>query len=131
MERMDQHTARLTILTNEAWNRFLESFVAQYDRFRVVVQRLAMLDCLYSLASVAKQPGYVRPEVLDETSTPTQVVVEGGRHPMVDQLMMGEFVANDTALSREAQHCMVITGPNMGGKSSYIRQVDFSSSKKL
>lgn len=63
----------------------------KYEIFRDIVQRLAQLDCLLSLASVAIQPGYCKPEYVDHLT----IKVENGRHPMVEQLLSGGFVPND------------------------------------
>ncbi|RUS29347.1 DNA mismatch repair protein MutS [Jimgerdemannia flammicorona] len=63
----------------------------QYELFRDLVQQLAVLDCLFSLAAVACQPGYVKPEFVDDR---TQIKVVAGRHPMVEQ-MLSSFVPND------------------------------------
>jgi len=81
---------------------------------------LARLDVLAGLAEVAARRGWVRPEMSD------QVVldIEQGRHPVLDAMLpQGEFVPNDTRASDEDGMLMLITGPNMAGKSTYIRQV--------
>ncbi|TKA74788.1 hypothetical protein B0A49_01868, partial [Cryomyces minteri] len=80
---------------------------------------LATLDCLLSLAEVAGQPGYVKPTFMDDIG----VEVEQGRHPMVEQLLLDTYVPNDIKLSSDETRALLITGPNMGGKSSYVRSV--------
>ena len=80
---------------------------------------LAQVDVLSALAELAARQGYCRPEVVAEPV----LEVEGGRHPVLDLLMPpGDFVPNDSALGPDAS-ILVITGPNMAGKSTYIRQV--------
>lgn len=79
---------------------------------------VALLDCYLSFATVAKENGYCRPEIVD-TGGPLQIT--GGRHPVVEALSKERFVPNDTQLDAET-HTMVITGPNMAGKSTYMRQ---------
>ncbi len=79
---------------------------------------VATLDVLAALALVAKKERYCRP-TLDEGSSLT---IERGRHPVVDSLDPDRFIANDTLLDQR-ERLMVITGPNMAGKSTYIRQV--------
>jgi DNA mismatch repair protein MSH3 len=74
---------------------------------------------LLSLAEVASQPGYCKPEFEEEIG----IEIEGGRHPMVEQLLLDAFVPNDIHLSGENARALLITGPNMGGKSSYVRSV--------
>jgi DNA mismatch repair protein MutS len=81
---------------------------------------LAELDVLASLATLAAQRGYCRPDIIDE---PVLEIIEG-RHPVLDCLLpAGEFVPNDTNIGQDAGHVLLITGPNMAGKSTYIRQV--------
>ncbi|KMU76664.1 DNA mismatch repair protein Msh3 [Coccidioides immitis RMSCC 3703] len=67
----------------------------------------------------AAQPGYVRPTYADEA----RISVRGGRHPMVEQLLLDTYVPNDTELGTDGTRALLVTGPNMGGKSSYVRQV--------
>jgi DNA mismatch repair protein MutS len=81
--------------------------------------RVARLDVAASLAEVAARQNYCRP-VFNEAA---RIAIEDGRHPVIEQLMTeAPYVANDTALDLDAR-IMVITGPNMSGKSSYMRQV--------
>jgi len=77
---------------------------------------------LFSLATVAKQPGFVRPVVKD---CEAHIYIKQGRHPVIDHLLPEneQFVPNDTHMNVNTNRCMIITGPNMGGKSSYIKQV--------
>ncbi|UMZ73523.1 DNA mismatch repair protein MutS [Natranaerofaba carboxydovora] len=81
---------------------------------------LAELDCLLSLSRVALENNYTRPEI-DETTT---IDIKEGRHPVIEQVSGEEpFVPNDTYLDNEKEQIAVITGPNMAGKSTYMRQV--------
>jgi DNA mismatch repair protein MutS len=81
---------------------------------------LAQLDVLISLAELARERGYCRPTVVEE---PVLSIVEG-RHPVLDIVEpQGTFVPNDTLVGGEAGTIMLITGPNMAGKSTYIRQI--------
>jgi DNA mismatch repair protein MutS len=81
---------------------------------------LAELDALGSFAEVARLHGYCRPR-LDEGS---EIFIRDGRHPVLDQAVGGEkFVPNDAALDGGENRLMIVTGPNMAGKSTYIRQV--------
>lgn len=123
LELLNQQRELLTLEAHRAWLAFLDQCADNYDEHRLVVQRLAELDCLLSLATVAAQEGYCAPEI-DADSTHPYLLIEAGRHPVVDTLMVDQqFVPNDTALDASAESCMIITGPNMGGKSCYIRQV--------
>lgn len=79
---------------------------------------IAQLDCLQSLAEAAVRNRYTRPEL----TTTGQVIIKGGRHPVVEQVVgRNHFVPND--LDLDDGETLIITGPNMGGKSTYMRQV--------
>lgn len=80
---------------------------------------VAEIDVYRSLARVAREYNYVRPRVTDGTA----VTITDGRHPVVERVMQDKmFVPNDTVLSPESQQILLITGPNMAGKSTYLRQ---------
>jgi DNA mismatch repair protein MutS len=104
-----------------------ELFQALRDRVAAETPRLvqaggvlAALDTLCALAELAVQQNYVRPKIEDRPV----LEVRAGRHPVLDaRLSRGEFVPNDTNLGPESGLILVITGPNMAGKSTYIRQV--------
>ena len=104
-----------------------ELFVTLRDRVAAEAPRLiqagavlSQVDVLTALAELAVKHQYVRPEVVAEPI----LEVESGRHPVLDALMSaGEFVPNDTTLGPDSGTILVITGPNMAGKSTYIRQV--------
>lgn len=115
----DQHKEALAAACDIAFARLLADISSKYQSLRDCVQALATLDCLLSLAAIAGQPGYVKPEYTDETC----ICVEQGRHPMVEQLLLDAYVPNDTNLTSDRTRALLITGPNMGGKSSYVRQV--------
>ncbi len=81
---------------------------------------LARIDALRSLGEVAAARAYVRPEVDGGTG----LEIEAGRHPVVERMLpAGQFVPNDATLSAEQEQLVVLTGPNMAGKSTFIRQV--------
>ncbi|KAI4289681.1 MAG: hypothetical protein L6R35_001049 [Caloplaca aegaea] len=115
----DQHKEALAAACDVAFSALLADIATKYQSFRDCIQALATLDCLISFATVANQPGYVKPEFSDDT----RITVEQGRHPMVEQLLLDAYVPNNTDLSTDQTRALLITGPNMGGKSSYVRQV--------
>lgn len=119
LRERDQHKESLAAECDKAFKGFLVEISSKYQEFRDCVQSLAVLDCLFSLASVANQPNYVKPEFISETC----IEVIEGRHPMVEQLLTDVYVPNDISLHASSNRAMVVTGPNMGGKSSYVRQV--------
>ncbi len=89
------------------------------NRLLGTAQAVAQIDVLSSLAEVAALNGYVCPQVVEEDV----LEIEEGRHPVVEQSLQGErFVPNDTAFAQD-ERIRIITGPNMSGKSTYLRQV--------
>ncbi|OED36041.1 DNA mismatch repair protein MutS [PVC group bacterium (ex Bugula neritina AB1)] len=85
-----------------------------------VAELLSVLDVFCSYAEIASEKGYCHPLVNSED----KIIIEEGRHPVVEDLLEGErFVDNNTHLSSEDQQVLIITGPNMAGKSTYIRQI--------
>jgi DNA mismatch repair protein MutS len=89
------------------------------SRLLGTARALAMLDVLTSLAEVAALGGYVRPEVVEEDI----IEIREGRHPVVEQTLSGQrFVPNDTVFE-EGERIRILTGPNMSGKSTFLRQV--------
>ena len=115
----DQHKEALAAACDVAYAAFLSEIATKYQVFRDCVQALATLDCLLSLASIAEQPDYVKPTYTDETC----ITIKEGRHPMVEQLLLDAYVPNDIHLTSDSTRALLVTGPNMGGKSSYVRQV--------
>ncbi|KAI9674432.1 MAG: Mismatch repair protein msh3 [Caeruleum heppii] len=121
LRERDQSKEALAAACDAAFARMLSDIAGRYQSFRDCVQYLATLDCLMALAAVAARPGYVKPEYVQEAG----IAIEGGRHPMVEQLLLDAYVPNDTNLSASEgeTRALLITGPNMGGKSSYVRQI--------
>ncbi|RAH51079.1 mismatch repair protein MSH3 [Aspergillus brunneoviolaceus CBS 621.78] len=119
IRQRDQHKEALAAACDGAFRALLADIAAKYQAFRDCVQALATLDCLISLATIAGQPGYVKPQYTDSTC----INVEQGRHPMVEQLLLDSYVPNDINLESDKTRALLVTGPNMGGKSSYVRQV--------
>lgn len=127
---------RLIQEVRKAWTVWLEGLGKKtYAPLRGVVSSLAKLDCIASLATTAKLPGYVRPEISGFASKPF-LEVRNARHPMVDlagasKLALGaldagpgaggSYVPSDIMLGGTQPHALVLSGPNMGGKSSYAR----------
>ncbi|KKZ65819.1 DNA mismatch repair protein MSH3 [[Emmonsia] crescens] len=115
----DQYKEALAAACDKAFHALLADISTKYQSFRDCIQALATLDCLLSLANIASQPGYVKPTYIDET----RISVQRGRHPMVEQLLLDSYVPNDIELHTNETRALLVTGPNMGGKSSYVRQV--------
>ncbi|KAF2015693.1 DNA mismatch repair protein-like protein msh3 [Aaosphaeria arxii CBS 175.79] len=117
LQERDQHKESLAAACDAAYSRLLGDISAKYQELRDCVQSLATLDALLSLATLASQPGYVKPTFASDI----QLSITGGRHPMVEQLLLDTYVPNDVSLSQDATRALLVTGPNMGGKSSYVR----------
>ncbi|XP_009137534.1 DNA mismatch repair protein MSH3 isoform X2 [Brassica rapa] len=115
-------TEHLAIVNRASWDSFLKSFARYYTDFEAAVQALAALDCLHSLATLSRNKNYICPLFVDD-SEPVEINIQSGRHPVLETILQDNFVPNDTSLHAEREYCQIITGPNMGGKSCYIRQV--------
>ncbi|XP_078252687.1 DNA mismatch repair protein Msh3 [Rhinoraja longicauda] len=113
---------QLVLDCSAEWLQLLDQFGEHYHGIRKAIGHLATIDCTFSLAAVARQGGYSRPTVLQEKR---QIMIKNGRHPVIDIFMeeQEQYVPNGTRLHGDGQRAMIVTGPNMGGKSSYIRQV--------
>ena len=97
-----------------------EKIAGEIARIQHTAQGLKTLDALLSLAKVAVSNHYVRPEITEDGS----MEILEGRHPVVEQAMQeGGFVPNDTFMNQDQARMLIITGPNMAGKSTYMRQV--------
>ncbi len=93
---------------------------AQYiSRLQALAETVAQCDCLAALAYLAKRRNYVRPKITDGG----ELVIHEGKHPVLAEFLGAEFVPNDVELGNKSGDILVITGPNMSGKSTYIRQV--------
>ncbi|MBE6632419.1 MAG: DNA mismatch repair protein MutS [Ruminococcaceae bacterium] len=104
----------------ELFQEIREKIADCYQRIQNSAEQLAKLDVYYSLAEAAAANNYVRPEV----DYGEEIVIKDGRHPVVEQYMKDSyFVPNDTLLDTNSNKVMLITGPNMAGKSTYMRQV--------
>ncbi|MRR06113.1 MAG: DNA mismatch repair protein MutS [Deltaproteobacteria bacterium] len=97
-----------------------ESVAAQGERIARTADKLALLDVLAGLAELAHQQGYCRPVVNEEDT----ILIRDGRHPVVEASSLSErFVPNDVLLDTTENQLIIITGPNMAGKSTFMRQV--------
>ncbi|KAI0691181.1 muts domain V-domain-containing protein [Cytidiella melzeri] len=117
LEQRAQWKEALDREANTAFRSFLNEISSNhYGLLRDAVNKLATADCLLSLALVALREGYVRPQFSDEDN----MEIEAGRHPMVESLRDDPFVPN--TIRMRPRH-KIITGPNMGGKSSAVRMI--------
>ena len=111
---------KILILETRIYGQLVEAAAACIVALQRNAQALADLDCYHSLAQLAKAQKYVRP-IVDDTTT---LDIKAGRHPVIETLMpVGEeYIANDIQLDTDSQQIVIVTGPNMAGKSALLRQ---------
>ena len=110
---------RLIALEHRLFTELMQQISAKLDRIQRTANAVAELDVLAALAQVAAENNYCRPIVDDGD----ELNIVEGRHPVVEQMLKGSlFVPNDTTLNCGEDRCLIITGPNMAGKSTYMRQ---------
>ena len=112
---------KMLALETQLFNDLRLNVAERADAIQTNARLIATLDCFVSLADVATEYHYVSPEVNDSTT----LEIIDGRHPVIERLLPpGEkYIPNDVRLSTDRQQILIITGPNMSGKSSYLRQV--------
>ena len=111
---------RLTALEYQIFQELREFLAQQAARVQLTAAAVAATDTLCSLATVAVQRGYCRPEI----TLGGEISITDGRHPVVEVMLKDSlFVPNDTQLGAKDNQVSIITGPNMAGKSTYMRQV--------
>jgi DNA mismatch repair protein MutS len=101
------------------YDELLASIARLTPAILATARAVADVDAISSLATIAVRNRYVRPALSDDA----EICVEDGRHPVIEQLAAERFIPNHTSIRREDNGIQIITGPNMGGKSTYLRQV--------
>lgn len=111
---------KMLVLETRIYNELVLSLAEFIPAIQLNANQLARLDCLLSFATVARSNKYIRPVIADDDV----LDIRQGRHPVIEtQLPLGEqYVANDVFLDTETQQIIIITGPNMAGKSALLRQ---------
>ena len=111
---------RARALEAEIFQQLRSSVLAELESLQLTARNVALIDTLAGLAETARTFRYIRPKLTSGGG----IKITDGRHPVLDQTMpAGRFVANDTELDTEKHRLVILTGPNMAGKSTYIRQV--------
>jgi DNA mismatch repair protein MutS len=110
---------RIGELEHKLFSEVREAIGRETPRLQRIAADVALLDVLAGLADLAARRGYARPEV---NAGDALRIVEG-RHPVIEATRTEAFIPNDAYLDREEEQILIITGPNMGGKSTYLRQV--------
>lgn len=94
--------------------------ILKYSSFlQKISSAISEIDVLCSFAEISERNGYIRPEIDDDF----EIIIKDGRHPVVERSIEETFIPNDTFMDNRENHFLIITGPNMAGKSTYIRQV--------
>ncbi len=111
---------KILILETRLYAELVQALAEFIPQIQVNASQIARLDCLLSFANVARENGYIRPVIEDSDV----LDIRQGRHPVIEkQLPIGEkYVANDVMLNSSTQQIIIITGPNMAGKSALLRQ---------
>jgi len=118
-EKILSAEGRAKALEKTLFEELREKVAAEADAISLNGRSVAALDALYSLSEAAFQGDYVRPVVDDSRA----LSIEDGRHPVLENLAgRGNFIPNDLELDLDGKHLAIITGPNMAGKSTYMRQ---------
>lgn len=108
-------------LEAELYNEIKINLLAYVEPINSISRAIGLIDMLCSFAFVSQKNNYTKPLINDSIKA---IKIVNGRHPVVENLLpSGDFVPNDTLLDKEENRTLVITGPNMGGKSTYLRQV--------
>ena len=111
---------RIVTLEYDEFVKIRSKISSQIERIQKSSNVVAILDVLNDFACIAEEYEYVKPKVDDED----EILIKGGRHPVIERMIdSGTFVENDTYLNRRDDRLAIITGPNMAGKSTYMRQV--------
>jgi len=111
---------RISELETNLFHRVCQQVATASERILAVANTLANVDVFSSLAEVAIRYSYIRPEL----TTGKEIVIKEGRHPVVESSLIDSgFVPNDTYLSNDDAQLIILTGPNMAGKSTYLKQV--------
>jgi DNA mismatch repair protein MutS len=119
-ERVTGAEAKLSALEEEMFVQVRQRIAQEGPRLQAMAESLAFIDVLAALAETAALQRYVRPAI-DESGV---LRIKNGRHPVVEQLSVDQtFVPNDTILDEDRNRLVILTGPNMAGKSTYLRQV--------
>ncbi len=111
---------KIVSLETELYNSLVESLIEYIPAIQGNANVIARADCLLSFAKTARENKYIRPEI-NESDV---LDIKGGRHPVIEKQLPHDepYIANDVYLDRDSQQIMIITGPNMAGKSALLRQ---------
>jgi len=111
---------KIFALETELFGELVDQLNQQIGNFQLTAELMSEIDLVASLAELAVERGYCRPAIFEDT----RLNIVNGRHPVVESVLpAGSFVTNDLSLSTEDRQIIILTGPNMSGKSTYLRQI--------
>ena len=105
-------------LEAEIYEKFKQELLKNADSFQKIADIISTIDCLCSLSVAAVENNYVKPNI----TTNKEINIIAGRHPVVEKINRQDFIPNDCMLNDSTQKTIILTGPNMAGKSTYMRQ---------
>ncbi|MFH1384049.1 MAG: DNA mismatch repair protein MutS [Candidatus Omnitrophota bacterium] len=117
-EKMLSAEGKIARIESEVIACLFEKILQASKELHAICHSLATIDSLYALSLLSRLSGYCLPEVTETT----EIMITDGRHPVVESFAREPFIPNDTLLDTNENHLLIITGPNMAGKSTYIRQ---------
>ena len=112
-------TESITDIEHRLWSNFRKEIAQEVPRMQLTAHMLATIDVLQSMGEIADNYNYIQPQM----NTSGAIDIKDGRHPVVERLSDHNFVPNDTYLDNLGNKIAIITGPNMAGKSTFLRQV--------
>ena len=111
---------KISVIETQLYSSLVESLIEYIPTIQINANVIARADCLLSFAKVAQENKYIRPEI-DESDV---IDIKAGRHPVIEKQLPPDepYISNDVFLDNESQQILIITGPNMAGKSALLRQ---------
>ncbi len=106
-------------LEQEIFNKFKEQLLLNTEVMQQIATAISTVDCIYSLSCVAVKNNYTCPNITGNKT----INIVAGRHPIIEKINKDDFISNDCLLNDSNQKTIILTGPNMAGKSTYMRQV--------
>ena len=106
-------------LEQEIFAKFKEQLLVNASVMQEIATAVSTVDCIYSLSSVAVANNYVCPKITETK----EINIVAGRHPVIEKINKNDFISNDCLLNDSSQKTIILTGPNMAGKSTYMRQI--------
>ena len=111
---------RISQIEQEIFDKIKKVLASNIKKIQRTSKAIAVLDTILAFSTISKSNNYSRPEILPFGD---EIKIIGGRHPVVEQISKEQFISNDTYINSTSDRTLIITGPNMAGKSTYMRQV--------